>query len=101
LIQKCLGDDPKLVCNFFHVAEEHASYIVFIDEIHAIGTKQITLLDDVDLKEFVISRDDLSVTDIKVCLLYERRMKVIAEDFRKGCEKVLYRKSEARIPIIE
>ncbi|CAG8805467.1 20086_t:CDS:2 [Cetraspora pellucida] len=65
LIQKCLGDGPKLVRKFFHVAEEDAPYIAFIDEIHAIGTKRMRLLDDVDLKEFVVSKDDLSGTDIK------------------------------------
>ncbi|CAG8797573.1 17498_t:CDS:2, partial [Cetraspora pellucida] len=70
LIQKCLGDGPKLIRKFFQVGEEHAPYIVFIDEIHVIGTKW------------------------QVCLLYERRMKIFAEDFRKACEKVLYRKSE-------
>ncbi|CAG8795889.1 8286_t:CDS:2, partial [Cetraspora pellucida] len=46
--------------------------------------------------EFVMSKDDLSGADIKADLLAlrERRMKIIAEDFRKACEKVLYRKSE-------
>ncbi|CAG8553505.1 24571_t:CDS:2 [Cetraspora pellucida] len=96
----------NLYAKFFHVAEEDAPYIVFIDEIHAIGTKQeiqrttlellsqldgfdsrgdvkieISLsdvktkrrifnnnterIDDVDLETFVISKDDLSDTDIK------------------------------------
>ena len=40
LIQKYLGDGPKLVRNVFRVAEEHAPSIVFIDEIDAIGTKR-------------------------------------------------------------
>jgi 26S proteasome regulatory subunit T2 len=57
--------------------------------------------DDVDLEEFVMAKDDLSGADIKaVCTeagllaLRERRMKVVAEDFRKAKEKVLYRKNE-------
>ncbi|KAI8087196.1 26S proteasome subunit P45 [Thamnidium elegans] len=178
LIQKYLGDGPKLVRELFRVAEENAPSIVFIDEIDAVGTKRydstsggereiqrtmlellnqldgfdsrgdvkvimatnkidsldpalirpgridrkiefplpdvktkrrifnihtsrMTLSDDVDLEEFVMSKDDLSGADIKaICTesglmaLRERRMKVVAEDFRKAREKVLYRKSE-------
>jgi len=44
LIQKYLGDGPKLVRELFRVAEEHAPSIVFIDEIDAIGTKRYTSL---------------------------------------------------------
>ena len=33
LIQKYLGDGPKLVRELFRVAEDHAPSIVFIDEI--------------------------------------------------------------------
>ncbi|DBB10678.1 hypothetical protein WJX82_007757 [Trebouxia sp. C0006] len=40
LIQKYLGDGPKLVRELFRVAEELAPTIVFIDEIDAIGTKR-------------------------------------------------------------
>lgn len=40
LIQKYLGDGPKLVRELFRVAEESAPSIVFIDEIDAIGTKR-------------------------------------------------------------
>jgi 26S proteasome regulatory subunit T2 len=40
LIQKYLGDGPKLVREIFRVADEHAPSIVFIDEIDAIGTKR-------------------------------------------------------------
>ena len=39
LIQKYLGDGPKLVWELFQVAE-HVPSIVFIDEIDAIGTKR-------------------------------------------------------------
>ena len=40
MIQKYLGDGPKLVRELFRVAEEHAPAIVFIDEIDAVGTKR-------------------------------------------------------------
>ena len=64
----------------------------------------MTLSDDVNLEEFVMSKDDLSGADIKaICTeagllaLRERRMKVTHADFKKGKEKVLYRKKE-RVP---
>jgi 26S proteasome regulatory subunit T2 len=69
--------------------------------IFNIHTNRMTLADDVDLEEFVMSKDDLSGADIKaICTeagllaLRERRMKVVAEDLRKAREKVLYRKNE-------
>merc|ERR1719171_3395189 len=40
LIQKYLGDGPKLVREMFRVAAELAPSIVFIDEIDAVGTKR-------------------------------------------------------------
>lgn len=40
LIQKYLGDGPKMVRELFRVADEHAPSIVFIDEIDAVGTKR-------------------------------------------------------------
>ena len=40
LIQKYLGDGPKLVHELFWMVEEHAPSIIFIDDIDAIGTKQ-------------------------------------------------------------
>jgi 26S proteasome regulatory subunit T2 len=40
LIQKYLGDGPKLVREVFRVADENAPSIVFIDEIDAVGTKR-------------------------------------------------------------
>merc|ERR1711871_259717 len=40
LIQKYLGDGPKLVRELFSVAEDEAPSIVFIDEIDAVGTKR-------------------------------------------------------------
>merc|ERR1719456_1660214 len=40
LIQKYLGDGPKLVRDMFKNAAEHAPSIIFIDEIDAVGTKR-------------------------------------------------------------
>ena len=40
LIQKYLGDGPKLVRNIFDVAKQYAPAIVFIDEVDAIGSKR-------------------------------------------------------------
>ena len=40
LIQKYLGDGPKLVRELFRVAEDMAPSIVFIDEIDAVGSKR-------------------------------------------------------------
>ena len=40
LIQKYLGDGPKLVREIFRLADENAPAIVFIDEIDAVGTKR-------------------------------------------------------------
>lgn len=40
LIQKYLGEGPKLVREMFRVAQEHAPSIVFIDEIDAVATKR-------------------------------------------------------------
>lgn len=61
----------------------------------------MSLADDVDLEELVMTKDDLSGADIKaVCTeagllaLRERRMRVTKEDFTSAREKVLYRKDE-------
>ncbi len=40
LIQKYLGDVPKLVRELFRVADELSPSIVFINEIDAVGTKR-------------------------------------------------------------
>ena len=40
LIQKYLGDGPKLVREMFRVAGEMAPSIIFMDEIDAVGTKR-------------------------------------------------------------
>merc|ERR1712201_37404 len=69
--------------------------------IFNIHTSRMTLSDDVDLEEYIMSKDDLSGADIKaICTeagllaLRERRMKVTQEDFKKSKENVLYRKQE-------
>ena len=40
LIQKYLGEGPKLVRELFRVADDHSPSIVFIDEIDAVGSKR-------------------------------------------------------------
>lgn len=67
--------------------------------IFGIHTGRMTLADNVDIEEFVMSKDDISGADIKaICTeagllaLRERRMKVKQEDFRKAKETALYRK---------
>jgi len=69
--------------------------------IFNIHTGKMNLADDVNLEDFVMSKDDLSGADIKaICTeaglmaLRERRMKVCDEDFAKSKENVLYRKKE-------
>merc|ERR1711972_1202564 len=73
LIQKYLGDGPKLVRELFRVAEEHAPSIVFIDEIDAVGTKrydstsggereiQRTMLELLNQLDGFDARDDVKV----------------------------------------
>ncbi|BEI82156.1 hypothetical protein CcaverHIS002_0300240 [Cutaneotrichosporon cavernicola] len=69
--------------------------------IFKLHTSRMSLADDVDLEELVMTKDDLSGADIKaVCTeagllaLRERRMRVTKEDFTQAREKVLYRKDE-------
>lgn len=61
----------------------------------------MSLSEDVDLEEFILTKDDLSGADIKaVCTeagllaLRERRMRVTKADFTSAREKVLYSKKE-------
>jgi len=69
--------------------------------IFKIHTAKMTLAPDVNLDEFVMTKDDLSGADIKaICTeagllaLRERRMQVVHTDFKKAKEKVLYRKNQ-------
>merc|ERR1712032_632821 len=69
--------------------------------IFRIHTSKMTLDEDVDLEEYIMSKDDLSGADIKaICTeagllaLRERRMRVSQADFKKSKENVLYRKQE-------
>merc|ERR1712137_1272857 len=69
--------------------------------IFQIHTGRMTLAEDVNLEDLIMSKDDLSGADIKaICTeaglmaLRERRMKVTSEDFKKSKENVLYRKKE-------
>lgn len=181
LIQKYLGDGPRLCRQLFKVASEHAPSIVFIDEIDAIGSKryesssggereiQRTMLEllnqldgfddrgdvkvimatnkiesldpalirpgridrkilfenpdattkkkilsihtskmniapEVNVDHFISTKDELSGADIKaICTeagllaLRERRMQVIAEDFKQAKERVLKNKVEENL----
>ncbi|KAI5475041.1 hypothetical protein MNV49_002066 [Pseudohyphozyma bogoriensis] len=70
--------------------------------IFKIHTSRMSLSSDVDLEEFVHTKDELSGADIKaVCTeagllaLRERRMQVTMEDFKDAREKVLYRKKDS------
>lgn len=73
LIQRYLGDGPKLVREMFKVAEAHAPSIIFIDEIDAIGKKrydtessgtrevQRTMLELLNQLDGFETRDDIKV----------------------------------------
>ncbi|MBA0761267.1 hypothetical protein Gotri_023938 [Gossypium trilobum] len=69
--------------------------------IFQIHTSRMTLADDVNLEEFVMTKDEFSGADIKaICTeagllaLRERRMKVTHADFKKAKEKVMFKKKE-------
>lgn len=68
-------------------------------KIFGIHTARMSMKEDVDLEEFIMSKDDLSGADIKamcsesgLIALRDRRMKVQMSDFRKSKDKCLYRK---------
>jgi 26S proteasome regulatory subunit T2 len=70
--------------------------------IFSIHTARMKLAGDVNLEEFVSSKDDLSGADIKamcteagLLALRKRRMRVNMEDFRSSKENVLYRKKDS------
>ena len=67
--------------------------------IFGIHMGKMSCAEDVNLEEFVTSKDDISGADIKaICTeagllaLRERRMKVTQTDFRKAKERALYKK---------
>lgn len=73
-------------------------------KIMGIHTSKMNLNDDVDLEEFVSSKDELSGADIKamcteagLLALRERRMRVTAEDFRTAKERVMKNKVEENL----
>jgi 26S proteasome regulatory subunit T2 len=70
-------------------------------KIFSLAAARMTLAEDVNMEEFVMSKDDLSGADIKaICTeaglmaLRERRMKVCQVDFQKARENVLYKKQD-------
>ncbi|KAL3920886.1 MAG: hypothetical protein SGPRY_005095, partial [Prymnesium sp.] len=70
--------------------------------IFQIHTSKMNLAEDVDLEEFVMSKDELSGADIKamctesgLLALRERRMKVSQAEFRKARDYVMYKKKES------
>jgi 26S proteasome regulatory subunit T2 len=67
--------------------------------IFQIHTSKMNLDEDVNLEEFILSKDELSGADIKaitteagLLALRDRRKTVSQQDFRKAKEKVLYKK---------
>ena len=59
----------------------------------------MSLADDVDLEEIIMSKDDLTGAEIKalcsesgLLALRERRMKVKMADFRKAKDKIIFQK---------
>ncbi|CAK5024043.1 unnamed protein product [Meloidogyne enterolobii] len=88
LIQKYLGDGPKMVRELFRVAEEHAPSIVFIDEIDAIGTKryesnsggereiQRTMLELLNQLDGFDSRGDVKKTKRRIFGIHTARMQL-------------------------
>ncbi|CAG8772270.1 10218_t:CDS:2, partial [Cetraspora pellucida] len=63
LIQKNLRNGPKLVTQIIPCGEREIQRTM-LELLNQLDGR-ITLSDDVDLEEFVLSKDDLSGTDIK------------------------------------
>merc|ERR1712051_427790 len=68
-------------------------------KIFSIHTSRMNLDPDVNLEEFIMSKDELTGSDIKamcseagLIALRQRRMRVTMADFRKSKDKCLYRK---------
>merc|ERR1719245_541051 len=78
LIQKYLGDGPKLVRELFRVAAENAPSIVFIDEIDAVGTKRYDSTSGGEreiqrtMLELLNQLDFDNLTDVKVIMATNR-----------------------------
>ncbi|KAF6169846.1 hypothetical protein GIB67_034238 [Kingdonia uniflora] len=91
LIQKYLGDGPKLVRELFRVADDLSPSIVFIDEIDAVGTKrydthsagereiQRTMLELLNQLDGFDSRGDVKVILATKLKIHTSRM-TLAED---------------------
>jgi 26S proteasome regulatory subunit T2 len=69
------------------------------NRIFNIHTSRMTLAEDVNSKDIINSKDDLTGADIKalcteagLLALRERRRKVMAQDFLKAKQNVLYKK---------
>ena len=81
-----------------HIFRYVASYYIYnsvIINVVRLHTSRMSLSPDVDLEEFILTKDDLSGADIKaVCTeagllaLRERRMRVTKADFTTAREKV-------------
>ena len=79
-------------------------YFPFLDtatkrKIFQIQTSKMGMAPDVNLEEFIMSKDELSGADIKaiateagLLALRERRKQVTQEDFRTAKEKVMFKK---------
>uniref|UniRef100_A0A2N9HDN1 AAA+ ATPase domain-containing protein n=1 Tax=Fagus sylvatica TaxID=28930 RepID=A0A2N9HDN1_FAGSY len=87
LIQKYLGDGPKLVRELFRVADDLSPSIVFIDEIDAVGTKRYDAHSGVEheiqrtMLELLNQLDGFdSRGDVKVILATVKIVKVIETD---------------------
>lgn len=68
--------------------------------IFGIHTSRMSLADDVEIEEFVMSKNELSGADIKamcteagLLALRERRMRITHADFKKAIERILYKKN--------
>ncbi|KAL9242259.1 hypothetical protein vseg_016278 [Gypsophila vaccaria] len=69
--------------------------------IFHIHTSKMTFSEDVNLEEFIMTKDEFSGADIKafctedgLLALRERRMKITRPDFKKAKENVMYKKKE-------
>ena len=68
-------------------------------KIFQIQTSKMGMAEDVNLEEFIMSKDELSGADIKaiateagLLALRERRKQVTQDDFRSAKEKVMFKK---------